>query len=217
MLVNTYNQNGEKIGQTRLPSEIFDVPINPDLIYQVAVSQMANRRKTIAHTKDRSEVSGGGKKPWRQKGTGRARHGSIRSPIWRHGGVAFGPRKEKIYKKEIPKKMKRKALFMILSAKAKENLLILLDSLKIEKPKTKMMAEILGNLRENIENFKKGSLLLALPQKEETIFRAGRNIPDVGIIEARNLNVLDLLSFRYLLFPKETIRTIAETFKIKQN
>ena len=212
MLVNTYNQNGEKISQTRLPSEIFDVKINPDLVHQVVVSQMANRRKVIAHTKTRGEVRGGGKKPWRQKGTGRARHGSIRSPIWRHGGITFGPRKEKVFKKEIPKKMRRKALFMVLSAKTKENLLILLDSLKIEKPKTKLVAKILENLRSKIENFKKGSLLIALPKKDEIIFRAGRNIPEVGIIEARNLNVLDLLSVKYLLMPKETIKVIKETF-----
>jgi len=211
MKIETYNQSGEKVGQTLLPKEIFDIEINPDLVYQVAVSQMANRRKTIAHTKTRGEVSGGGRKPWRQKGTGRARHGSIRSPIWRHGGVVFGPRKEKIFKKEIPKKMRRKALSMVLSAKAKENLLILLDSLKIEKAKTKLMAKIIENLKKKIKDFK-GSLLIALPQKEETIYRAGRNIPDVGIIEARNLNALDLLSFKYLLMPKETIKVIKETF-----
>ena len=210
MKIETYNQSGEKVGQTLLPKEIFDIEINPDLVYQVAVSQMANRRKTIAHTKTRGEVSGGGRKPWRQKGTGRARHGSIRSPIWRHGGVVFGPRKEKIFKKEIPKKMRRKALSMVLSAKAKENLLILLDSLKIEKAKTKLMAKIIENLKKKIKDFK-GSLLIALPQKEETIYRAGRNIPDVGIIEARNLNALDLLSFKYLLMPKETIKVIKET------
>jgi len=211
MLVDTYNQKGEKLSQTRLPSEIFDIKINPDLVYQVTVSQMANRRKTIAHTKTRAEVSGGGRKPWRQKGTGRARHGSIRSPIWRHGGVAFGPRKEKIFKKEIPKKMRRKALLMILSTKAKENLLILLDSLKIEKPKTKLMAKIIDNLKKKIKDFK-GSLLIALPQKDETLYRTSRNIPDVGIVEARNLNALDLLSFKYLLMPKETIKVIKETF-----
>jgi len=214
MLVDTYNQDGKKIGQTRLPSEIFGMEVNPDLVHQVVVSQIANRRKIIAHTKDRSEVSGGGRKPWRQKGTGRARHGSIRSPIWRHGGVAFGPRKEKIFKKEIPKKIKRKALFMVLSAKAKENLLILLDSLKIEKPKTRIMVEIIKNLKSKIKNFKKGSILIITPKKEETIFKVGRNIPDVEVIESRNLNTLDLLSFRYLILPKESIKAIKETFRL---
>jgi large subunit ribosomal protein L4 len=120
-----------------LPKEIFDVEINPDLIHQVVVAQTANRRRVIAHTKGRGEVRGGGKKPWRQKGTGRARHGSIRSPLWKGGGVTFGPTKERTFKKEINKKMKRKALFMVLTAKAKNNLLLVLDKIILEQPKTK--------------------------------------------------------------------------------
>ncbi|MBZ9578432.1 50S ribosomal protein L4 [Patescibacteria group bacterium] len=212
MLINTYNQKGEKIGQTRLPKEIFELPANPDLVHQIAVSQMANRRKVIAHTKTRAEARGGGRKPWRQKGTGRARHGSIRSPIWRGGGVTFGPTKERVFKKKIPKKMRRKALFMVLSAKAKEKLLISLDFLKIEKPKTKLMAEIIENLRSKIKDFKKGSVLVALPQKDENVILAARNIPNLQTIEARNLNVLDLLSFKYLLIPKEALKVIKETF-----
>ena len=212
MIVDTYNQKGEKIGQTRLPKEIFEVPVNSDLVHQVAVSQMANRRIPRAHAKTRAEVRGGGRKPWRQKGTGRARHGSIRSPIWRGGGITFGPRKERVFKKKIPKKMKRKALFMILSAKVRENLLILLDSLKIEKPKTKLMAEIIKGLKSKVESLKEGSILIALPQKDEIIIRATRNIPNIQTIEARNLNVLDLLSFKYLLVPKEVIKVIKETF-----
>jgi large subunit ribosomal protein L4 len=207
MLVNTYNQNGEKIGQTRLPKEIFDVKINPDLVHQVVVSQMANRRKVIAHTKDRGEVRGGGRKPWRQKGTGRARHGSIRSPLWRGGGVTFGPRKEKVFKKEIPKKMRRKALFMVLSGKAKNNLLILLDKLKIEKPKTKLMVEILKKLPSKDE-----SALIALPELDKNLILAARNLPEVETIQAKDLNVLDLLSFKYLIMPKESIKVIKETF-----
>lgn len=212
MLVDTYNQKGEKIGHTRLPKEIFEVPVNSNLVYQIVVSQMAKRRIPRAHAKTRAEVRGGGRKPWRQKGTGRARHGSIRSPIWRGGGVTFGPIKVKVFKKKIPKKMKRKALFMVLSAKAKENLLLLLDSLKIEKPKTKLMTEIIKKLRLKIKNFRKGSVLITLPQKEENIILASRNIPNLQTIEARNLNVLDLLSFKYLLVPKEAIKAIKEIF-----
>jgi len=142
MLVNAYNQKGEEIGKTELPKEIFEVGLNSDLVYQVVLSQTANRRQVLAKTKDRSEVRGGGRKPWRQKGTGRARHGSIRSPIWKGGGVTFGPTTEKVFKKIIPKKMRRKALFMVLSAKAKENLILVLDKLEIEKPKTKSMIDI---------------------------------------------------------------------------
>jgi len=145
MKVSVYDQQGKEIGTTLLPKEIFDVKLNPDLVHQVATSQMANRRQVIAHTKDRGEVRGGGKKPWRQKGTGRARHGSIRSPLWKGGGVTFGPTKERNFKKIIPKKMKRKALFMVLSAKAKENLLIILDTLKLPLPKTKVISQILAS------------------------------------------------------------------------
>lgn len=207
MLIETYDQNGKKIGQARLPSEIFDVKINPDLVHQVVISQVANRRQRIAATKGRSEVRGGGRKPWRQKGTGRARAGSIRSPIWRGGGVTFGPTTEKVFKKRIPKKMRRKALFMVLSAKAKENLLLVLDNLKIEKPKTKLMREILDKLF-----LKKGSGLIALAQKDENIIKAARNIPKTETMQAKDLNVLDLLSFKYLVMPKEVIKVIKETF-----
>lgn len=167
-----YNQKGEEVGTTLLPKDIFDVKINPDLIHQVIVSQMANRRKVVAHTKDRGEVRGGGKKPWRQKGTGRARHGSIRSPLWRGGGVTFGPRKEKIFKKKIPKKMKRKALFMVLSDKFKNNLLIVLDELKLEKTKTKFLVQLFENLKEKIKNFKEGNTLIALPDYDKNIILA---------------------------------------------
>jgi len=202
-----YNQQGKKISDTLLPKEIFEIPINPDLVHQVVVSQMANRRQVIAHTKGRGEVRGGGRKPWRQKGTGRARHGSIRSPIWRGGGVTFGPRSDRVFKKKIPKKMRRKALLMVLSAKAKENLIILLDSLKIEKPKTKFMLEILKKLP-----IKESPCLIALPKKEDSLIRAARNIPKIETIQARDLNTLDLLSFKYVLLPKESIKMIKETF-----
>jgi len=207
MLVNTYNQKGEKIGQTRLPSEIFDVKVNPDLVHQVVVSQLANRRRVIAATKGRGEVRGGGRKPWRQKGTGRARHGSIRSPLWRGGGVTFGPRKERVFKKRIPKKMRRKALLMALSGKVKNNFLILLDKLKIEKPKTKLMAEILKKLP-----CKENSTLIALPEYDRNIILAAGNLPQVDTLWARNLNALDLLIFKYLVMPKESIKVIKETF-----
>ena len=127
-----YDVSGKEVSSVKLAPEIFNVKMNHNLIYQVATSQMANRRKVIAHTKDRSEVRGGGRKPWRQKGTGRARHGSIRSPLWRGGGVTFGPTKARVFKKEIPKKMRRLAFFMVISAKAQNSLLILLDKLKVD-------------------------------------------------------------------------------------
>jgi len=207
MRITVYNEKGEKAGEALLPKEVFEVPMNFDLVYQVAVSQAANKRKVIAHTKDRSEVRGGGRKPWRQKGTGRARHGSIRSPLWRGGGVTFGPRKNRVFKKEIPKKMKRKALFMVLSAKVKDDLLIVLDNLKLDQIKTKIISQILNNLPS-----KNTSCLVALPKADKNLILSARNLPDTKTIEARNLNVLDLLYFKYLIIPKESIKTIKETF-----
>ena len=207
MKTAVYNEKGEEVGTVLLPKEIFEVKMNSDLAHQVVVSQMANRRRVIAHTKGRGQVRGGGKKPWRQKGTGRARHGSIRSPLWRGGGVTFGPTKERVFKKEIPKKMRKKALLMVLSAKAEENLILVLDNLKIEKPNTKRVAAILKELP-----LKGKSCLLALPAYDKNIILSARNIPKTETIEARNLNALDLLSFKYLLMPKDTIKTIKETF-----
>jgi len=212
MKYSVYNQKGEKVEETLLPKEVFDISVNPDLIYQVVVSQQANRRQATAHAKSRAEVSGGGRKPWRQKGTGRARHGSIRSPIWRGGGVAFGPTKERTFKKKIPQKMKRKALFMVFSVKAKKSLLLILDKLEIEKPKTKEMVKMIDNLKSQIKDLKKKSLLIALPKINKNIILAARNLPRVEIMEARNLNALDLLSFQYLMMPKESIGVIKETF-----
>ena len=207
MKVKVYNQEGKEAGEALLPKEIFEVPISPDLVHQVAVSQMANKRKVVAHTKDRSEVRGGGRKPWRQKGTGRARHGSTRSPIWRGGGVTFGPKKNRTFKKNIPQKMRRKALFMVLSVKAKEDLLIVLDKLNLDKAKTKLMAQVLDKLPS-----KNQSSLIALPKVDETLVLSARNLPDIKTTEARNLNTLDLLSYKYLIIPKESIKVIKDTF-----
>jgi len=211
-----YNQKGEKTGTMDLPKSLFDVKVNPDLVYQVAVTQAANRRQGAAHTKDRGEVSGGGKKPWRQKGTGRSRHGSTRSPIWRHGGVAFGPRKDKVYGGKINKKMRRKALAMILSAKAGAGALTLLDRLEISEPKTKRMIEVLGAVRKINPNFEKGKILIALPGVEKNTILAGRNIPGIETIEAAKLNVLDLLNSKCLLMAVESVEAIEKTAKIKK-
>ena len=207
MKTEIYNQKGEIIGKIELPKEIFGLSFNADLVHQVAVAQMSNRRQVSAHTKNRGEVRGGGRKPWQQKGTGRARHGSIRSPIWRGGGVVFGPRKEKNFKKKIPKKMKRKALLMVLSQKAKEKELIILDKIELEKGKTKEMAGIFSKL----PCWGKTTFLI-LPSYDKKIFLATRNIPKVSVEEARNLNVLDLLNHKYLLMLRESINVIGNTF-----
>lgn len=229
MLINVYNQNGEKVGQQELPPKIFEVPLNSDLVHQVVVSQMANQRQGAANVKTRAEVRGGGRKPWRQKGTGRARHGSIRSPLWRHGGVTFGPSKEKVFKKIIPKKMRRKALFMVLTDKVKKGLLLILDKLNIEQPKTKLMKEIVNIQIKNFENqktetkkdkIKKNkpeSILFILPQLDKDIIRASQNILKTGTIEAKNLNVLDILKYKYLIMPQAAIEVIEKTFGAKRN
>ena len=207
MVVKLYSQKGGEVGEIELPKEIFEVKMNPDLVHQVVLAQRANRRQISAKTKDRGEVRGGGKKPWRQKGTGRARAGSIRSPLWKGGGVTFGPTGREVFKKKIPQKMRRKALFMVLSVKAKENLLLILDKIEIEKAKTKLMAEILNKLF-----LRKGSGLLVLPEKNEKIILAARNIPKIQTIQAKDLNVLDLLSCRYVLILKEAIDVLKNTF-----
>jgi len=218
--VNVYNQNGEKLGEEKLPSYIFDIEVNPDLLHQTIVTQMANSRCPIAHTKTRAEVRGGGRKPWRQKGTGRARHGSIRSPIWKGGGVTFGPRKERVFTKKINKKMKKKALFMALSSKVKDNELILLDDLKLEKPKAKIMEDIIKNIKTKILNIdinkktirKKCEFLIALPKKDINVIKASENIPYIDTIPVDSLNVLDVLKYKYLLMPKEAITLIEKVY-----
>jgi large subunit ribosomal protein L4 len=207
MKVTVYNQQGKETGSTFLPKEIFEVKENSDLIYQMVRSQISNRRHLIAKTKDRSEVRGGGKKPWRQKGTGRARHGSIRSPLWKGGGVTFGPRTERVFDRKVPKKMRRKALFMVLSAKAKENLVLVLDDLKVEKPKTKIMAESFQKLF-----LKKGTGLVLLPKHDDNLFKSIRNIDGIKVMPAKDLNILEALSYKYLIMPKDSIKVIKETF-----
>ena len=230
MEVLTYTQNGKESGKAELPSEIFDVKMNSDLVHQVVIAQMSNQRQVIAHTKDRSEVRGGGRKPWKQKGTGRARHGSIRSPIWKGGGVTFGPTKDRNFKKKINKKMRRKALFMVFSSKVKDKEMIILDELKIEKPKTKEIVEIIKNPtfisffnksvknkeamadKAKVKTKKNESILIALSKKDVDIVRAAKNIQKVKTVQAKDLNVLDLLNYKYLMMPKEGIEVIKETF-----
>jgi large subunit ribosomal protein L4 len=196
------NKEGEIVDEIELPEKVFNVPLNKDLLWQVIVSYLANQRKNIAHTKTRAEVRGGGKKPWRQKGLGRARHGSIRSPIFIKGGITFGPRKERIFKKKINKKMKKKALLMVLSEKFKNKLLKIVDDLKIEDGKTKTMKNFLKKL--GVEK----SVLIVLPEKNEKVKRASRNLPKVKTVILKDLNPLLLLQYRYLLLPKEAIDKI---------
>ena len=215
MEVRLYNQKGEALGETTLPEKLFNLPWNPQLVHQAFLAERTNRRRATAHTKDRSEVRGGGRKPWRQKGTGRARHGSIRSPLWAGGGVTHGPRKEKDYKVKINKKARRLALLTILAQKLRDAEILFLDDLKITEAKTKNGVQVLKNLSK-IQGFEKvdpkARTLVLLPGKDEATWRAFRNIANITLGEARNLNASLLLSNRFLIMTQESSRVIAETF-----
>jgi len=207
MKTNVYNLEGKEVGTALLPKEIFDVKFNADLVHQVMIAQTSNRRQVSAAAKDRSQVSGGGKKPWRQKGTGRARVGSNRSPLWKGGGVTFGPLTNKNLKKDLNKKAKRKALFMVLTTKVQSNSLIILEELKLAEPKTKLMAGILAKLPSQGK-----SSILALASFDKDLIRASRNLAGVNVMQAKELNVLDLLNSNFLIMPKDSIKTIKDTF-----
>lgn len=198
-----YNQQAEEISKIDLPDSIFGLKINADLLHQVVTSLISNKRQVIAHTKGRSEVRGGGKKPWRQKGTGRARHGSIRSPIWKGGGVTFGPTKERNFKKKINEKMARKALLMAISSKVKSRQLLVLEDIKLNQAKTKEMALILKNFSKLFEKSRnKPSILMIMPSVDNDVKRAAQNLPNLNTVEARNINPLLILSSKYLLLMK---------------
>ncbi|MBU1091565.1 50S ribosomal protein L4 [Patescibacteria group bacterium] len=210
MELKTYNQNGEEVGKIKLPDKIFGLPWNEDLIYQVIVSMQSNKRAGTAHAKTRAEVSGGGAKPWRQKGTGRARHGSRRSPIWIGGGVTHGPLKEKNYDKKINKKMKQKALFVSLSQKVRDGEMLVLDDIKISAPKTKeanVIVSSLGGIKgfEKIKTKRKNRALFLTNTKNDKILRSFNNLPGVAVEESRNLNPLSVLTYKYLIFSKKSL------------
>src|SRR3989338_7322401 len=172
MKVNVYNQKGEKAGTAELPDGVFGLKWNADLVLQVVTGQAANLRRGTAHAKGRAEVRGGGRKPWRQKGPGRARHGSIRSPIWKGGGVTHGPLTEKNYSQKINRKMARRALYTVLSAKVRDNEVIILDTIAFSEPKTKQGAAFFKGFakHDGFKNITKGrGALAALPKRDITI------------------------------------------------
>ena len=207
MKVKIYNQIGEEVGTHLLPKDVFEVKTNPDLVNQVVVCQESNRRQGNAQTKDRSEVRGGGKKPWRQKGTGRARHGSNRSPLWKGGGVTFGPRNERNYKKIVTKQIRLKAVLMVLSSKAQGKFLIVLEGLEFKEFKTKLASQVLKSLP-----MERGSKLIVLPEHDKNLVLAFRNIPSVGVVAASDMNALDLMSFKYVVMLKPAIKVIEKAF-----
>lgn len=203
-----YNMNGEVIGEEKLDSALFEVLAKEGLIHQAVVAQMANRRQVLAHTKDRGEVRGGGKKPWKQKGTGRARQGSIRSPLWVGGGVVFGPRKDRNFHQKINKKMKRKALLMCLSDRAREEKIVVLDKLELDNFKTKKFLEILNKLPN-----KDKKTLLVLADNDKKIIKSAANLPRLKTIESVNLNVVDVLNHEYLMLPLATLQAVQKILK----
>lgn len=202
-----YNNKGKETSKVTLPEDIFGLPWNGDLVHQVVTGQQANMRTPIAHTKDRSEVRGGGKKPWRQKGTGRARHGSSRSPIWIGGGVTFGPRNDKNFTKKVNKKMRTKALYIILSRKLKEGEIIFVDDIKIDEPKTVKAKEVLtglGKIKEfaGFANKKKNGVLVLLNERDLNTAKSFRNFGSVEVEEFRNINPLSALTYKYIIITK---------------
>ena len=203
--VALYNTEGATVGEIELKDEIFGVEINEALLHQAVKIQLANKRQGTQSALTRAEVRGGGAKPWRQKGTGRARHGSIRSPIWVKGGVAFAP-KPRSYRMSMPKKMKRLAMKSALSSKVVNDNIIVLESLELSQPKTKEMANILKNL--NVDR----KALLVLPGKDETVERAARNIPGVKLAFVNTLNVLDILNYDKFIITKEAVQKVEEVY-----
>jgi large subunit ribosomal protein L4 len=203
MQVALRNIKGEVIREIELSDDIFGVPVNVPVMHQAFVRQQANARLGTAATKTRGLVSGGGKKPWRQKGTGRARQGSTRAPQWRGGGTVFGPQ-PRSYAQAMPRKMRRLALRSALSSKAAEDRIVVLDSLELEMPRTKQMLEILDNLGVT------SSALVLLPERNENVERSANNLAMVKTLRANYLNIRDLLGFDYVIMPLGALQIIEE-------
>jgi len=201
-----YNKIGEKTKEVVLPKEVFGQAVKPELLHQVVTSQQANKRLVLASTKDRSEVSGGGRKPWRQKGTGRARHGSIRSPIWVGGGITFGPTRERNFKQKINRRMARQGLMGAMFEKAKNDQVVVMEDLSLKEIKTKEAAAIINKLSLD------GSILLVISQKEKEVKRAFRNLPKLKITSIDQLTAWQILSYRYLVLTKKGLSELKDMF-----
>ncbi len=204
METKVYNQKGSVAKTINLPEKVFSAKWRSDLVHQVVEGMRSNKRAGTADTKGRGEVSGGGKKPWKQKGTGRARHGSSRSPIWVGGGVTHGPLAEKNYKKKITRSMRAQALFSVLSRKLKDNEIIFVDTLSVSKINTKEGLEVMKNLAKatgikELSDSKKPRVLTALFERNEKAEKSFRNIPSLKIVFLKNLNPIDVLNHKYLL------------------
>jgi len=203
--VAMYNINGDQVGEIDLKEDIFGIAVHQQALHDVVTMQLAGRRQGTHDTKTRAEVSGGGRKPYRQKGTGRARHGSIRSPIWRGGGIVFGPHPRK-YGYRIPKKVRRLAMKSALSSKVEGGTIVVLEELKLNVPKTKDMVKILNNLK--VDN----KALVVTAQRDDSVYKSARNIPGIKQLSVPGLNVYDLLAHKTLVITKEAVARVEEVF-----
>ena len=213
METTIYNQEGKEAGKIALPEAVFGVKWNGDLVHQVLVSMQANERKHVAHVKTRGQVAGGGKKPWKQKGTGRARHGSIRSPLWVGGGVTHGPNPDKVFARKVNKKMRTNALYAVLSKKYKDGEILFVDSVSVPSGKTKDAKAVLGKMSaikgyERLTTKPANAALIVFSKKDLLTERGLRNLSNIAVDEARNLNPVSLLSSKYLVVsdPEESLK-----------
>lgn len=215
-----YSQEGKEVSKVSLPETVFGASWNPNLVHEVVVAMQSNARAGTAHTKDRSEVRGGGKKPWRQKGTGRARHGSRRSPIWSGGGVTFGPRSEKDYSKKINKNMRAKALASVLSQKLADGEMVFVDTLTFEAPKSAEARKVLTALssvegKETIETKQSNAALILITGRDENTELSFRNFGNVEVKNIKDVNPVDLLTYKYVVVakPEDALKTLESRVK----
>ncbi len=211
MKATLYNQNLETTGDVELNAKIYEIDPVVELIQQAVRVQMANGRQSLGNTKTRGEVRGGGKKPWKQKGTGNARAGSIRSPIWRHGGVALGPRSNRNFELKMNKKEWRKALYMALTDKAQTKNFVIFSELNVAAPKTKEMVALFKNISEKVTTSAKKYLVLS-PKKDENLEKATRNLKNVKVIFANSLNVVDIIEADAIVAPRTSLDIIERTY-----
>ncbi len=215
-----FSMDGKKVGSIALPENVFGAPWRSDLVHQVTTAMQANARQNRAHTKNRAEVAGGGKKPWKQKGTGQARHGSSRSPIWRHGGITFGPRSERNYGEKLNRKMRIGALVSVLSRKAKDGEIILVDEFAFSAPKTAVAKSALEKLAKGVAiaelaTKKNNAALLALAAYNANATKSFNNFGNVMTEEVRNLNPVDVLAHKYLIIEKPEAAFAALSARVK--
>jgi large subunit ribosomal protein L4 len=203
--VNVYNMLGNVVEEIELSDDVFGVEINQHVVYEVVKNQLANKRQGTQSAKTRAEVRGGGRKPWRQKGTGRARQGSIRSPQWKGGGVVFAP-KPRDYSYSVPKKVKRLALKSALTSKVQNNEIIVVDEIKFDAPKTKEMANLLTRLNAD----KKA--LIVMDRKDENVIKSANNIPNVATALVNTINVYDILKYNSFIITKDAVKKVEEVY-----